>query len=437
MKTIDNALVQEVTAREIFDSRGNPTVEVEIKLASGVGSRMMVPAGASTGQFEAAELRDGERRFRGKGVRKAVGHVNGILRQLLIGKNAEDQQLIDELMIREDGTSDKSRLGANAILGVSFAIARAAAAHSGKPLYRYIADKYLHGKAAGLFVPLPMVNIISGGLHAGGNIDVQDFLIMPIGAASYAEALEMISHVYWTTRDLLNKKGYNGYLLADEGGFGPALRSNQEALDILMEVFSLCGYEAGKDIAIALDIASSTFYDKEKELYHLVSEGKKFSSDEWIDTLVTWTNNYPIISIEDGLAQDDWKGWQVLTKKLGSRIQLIGDDLFVTDSKRIRQGIDLQAGNAVLIKMNQVGTLTETVQAVYTARDGNFETIISARSGETEDDTMCDIAVGLNASQIKIGSFAGSSRLAKYNQLVRISEGEGIAYSPSFFKPRD
>jgi enolase len=422
------ALIKEVTGREIFDSRGNPTIEVEIILEPGFCSRMMVPAGASTGIFEAAELRDNDKRFRGKGVSKAVGNVNGELRKLLIGKDASEQEFIDELLIEVDGSPNKSRIGANAITGVSLAVARAAAMAAGKAFYRYIADKYLQPEYTELFVPVPMVNIISGGMHAGRNIDAQDFLIIPVGASSYREALEMISNVYWTTRDLLNKKGYNAYLLADEGGFGPQLSSNREALDILAEVFSMCGYAGGRDMVIALDIAASTFYDADKKLYHLASEKKWFSSGELVDMLEKWTKDYPVVSIEDGLAQDDWEGWQLLTKKLGSGIQLIGDDLFVTNSERIKKGIALQAGNAVLIKMNQVGTLTETVHAVNTARQAGYETIISARSGETEDDTIADLAVGLNASQIKIGSFAGSSRLAKYNQLTRISELKGVGY---------
>ncbi len=426
------ALIKEVTGREIFDSRGNPTVEVDIVLSSGAYSRMMVPSGASTGMFEAAELRDNDSRFRGKGVTKAVGNINGVLRKLLIGKSAQAQEFIDELLILEDGTPNKSRIGANAVTGLSLAVARAAAMHNGKAFYQYIADKYLQQENPELFVPVPMVNIISGGMHAGRNIDIQDFLVIPVGAASYTEALEMISNVYWTSQHILNKKGYNAYLLADEGGFGPQLTSNQEALDILMEVFSACGYEAGRDMAIAVDIAASTFYDAGNKLYHLASEEKWFSSDEWIDILAEWTKDYPVVSIEDGLAQDDWEGWQLLTKKLGAAVQLIGDDLFVTNGERIQKGITLQAGNAVLIKMNQVGTLTETVHAVLTARQAGFETIISARSGETEDDTIADLAVGLNVRQIKIGSFAGSSRLAKYNRLIRISEQEGIGYGRAF-----
>lgn len=428
MKGKTGAIIKQVIGREIFDSRGIPTVEVQIVLASGVSGRMMVPSGASTGMFEAKELRDNESRFQGRGVAKAVGNINGELRRLLTGRNAASQQFIDNLLIQADGSPDKSRLGANAITGVSLAVAHAAAKHNGKDFYQYIADNYLQQETPELFIPVPMVNIISGGLHAGGNIDVQDFLIIPVGAASYNEALEMISNVYWTTRDLLNKKGYNAYLLADEGGFGPQLSSNQEALDILTEAFSICGYKAGNDIAIALDIAASTFYDAGNKLYHLASDGSRFSAGEMVDLLVKWTKDYPIVSIEDGLAQDDWEGWQLLTQKLGHNIQLIGDDLFVTNPARIRSGIDLKAGNAVLIKMNQVGTLTETVQAVHIARQAGFETIISARSGETEDDTIAGLAVGLNASQIKIGSFAGSSRLAKYNQLIRISEHRDIGY---------
>jgi len=420
--------IKEVIGREILDSRGNPTVEVEVILESGQVGRIMVPSGASTGKFEALELRDGGKRYRGKGVTKAVDHINTEIKKVLIGKNAEDQEYLDRLLIELDGTANKSKLGANAILGASFAVAHAAAIATGKPLYKYLAEKYLPASEK-LSVPVPMVNIISGGLHAGKNIDLQDFLVIPISAKSYPDALEMISAIYWKTQEVLNKKGYNAYLLADEGGFGPHLSSNKEALDILCEVFDLCGYKAGKDIAIALDVASSHFYDPEKNIYHLNSEKRLLDSSEMVDMLEKWTNDYPIISIEDGLAEDDWEGWKQLTLRLGNKIQLIGDDLFTTNPERIQKGIDINAGNAVLVKMNQIGTLTETVKAMDMAKKAGFKTVISARSGETEDPTLADLAVGLNSEQIKIGSLAGSSRLAKYNQLLRINEQLGGKYA--------
>ena len=420
--------IKEVTGREILDSRGNPTVEVDVILESGQVGRMMVPSGVSTGKFEALELRDEAKRYNGKGVTKAVNHINTGIKKVLIGKNAEDQEHIDQLLIELDGTDNKSNLGANAILGASFAVAHAAAIVAGNPLYKYLAEKYLPASEK-LSVPVPMVNIISGGLHAGKNIDLQDFLVIPISAKSYPDAQEMISAVYWKTQEVLNKKGYNAYLLADEGGFGPNLSSNEEALEILCEVFDLCGYKAGKDMAIALDVASSHFYDPGKNIYHLNSEKRFLDSSEMVDMLEKWTNDYPVISIEDGLAEDDWEGWKQLTLRLGNKIQLIGDDLFATNPKRIQKGIDINAGNAVLVKMNQIGTLTETVKAMDMAKKAGFKTVISARSGETEDSTLADLAVGLNSGQIKIGSLAGSSRLAKYNQLFRINEQLGGKYA--------
>ena len=417
----------EVRGREILDSRGYPTVEVDVVLESGHTGRMMVPSGASTGKFEAWELRDDEKRFKGKGVQKAVAHVNTSIKQLLVGMSAFDQQEVDQAMISLDATPNKSRLGANAILGASFAVARAAAAAVSEPLYKYLAEKYLHSSES-LSLPVPMVNILSGGLHAGKNIDLQDFLIIPVSARSYPEALEMISNVYWQTRDLLNRIGYNAFLLADEGGFGPQLSSNSEGLEVLCEVFELCGYTPGKDIAIALDVAASHFYDEEQKTYRLNSEQRTLSSSEMVAMLEQWTNSYPIISIEDGLAEEDWEGWQELTARIGKTIQLVGDDLFTTNPQRIQKGIETQAANAVLVKMNQIGTLTETVEAVRMAKQAGFKTVISARSGETEDSTLADLAVGLDGGQIKIGSLARSSRLAKYNQLLRINEQLGGRY---------
>jgi enolase len=422
--------IKDLKAREIFDSRGNPTVEVDVFLESGITGRMMVPSGASTGKFEALELRDGGSRHRGKGVSKAVANVNMEIRNALIGQDIEDQDHLDKLMIELDGTPEKSRLGANAILGASFACIHAAANESSEPLFRYLAKKYIPSGDA-VSMPVPMVNIISGGLHAGKNIDLQDFLIIPVSPKNYPDALEMIYNVYWKTREVLIKKGYNAYLLADEGGFGPALPSNEAALEILGEVFHACAYKPGTDIAIALDVASSHFYDEAKGVYHLHSEDRSLSSEQMIDMLEKWTQEHPVISIEDGLAENDWQGWQALTQRLGKNVQLIGDDLFTTNKVRLQKGFDMKAGNSILVKMNQIGTLTETVNTLRMAKNGNFSTVVSARSGETEDATLADLAVGLNGGQIKIGSVAGSSRLAKYNQLLRINEEIGSNYAGS------
>ncbi len=399
-----------------------------MELSSGHTGRMMVPSGASTGKFEAWELRDGDpSRYRGKGVSKAVEHVNTVLAETLHGVDVFDQEKLDQTMIDLDGTANKSRLGANAILGISFAAAHAAASAQGKPLYRYLADRYLPGGTP-LMIPLPMVNIISGGLHAGKKLDVQDFLVVPVGAESYPQALEMISSVYWKTQEIINERGYVGWLLADEGGFGPSLQSNEEALELLIAAMERAGLRPGEDMAIALDIASTHFYNPEQDTYELQSEGRVLRVQEMVDVLERWCQRYPIVSIEDGLAEDDWQGWQELTRRLGSKLQLVGDDLFTTNPARIRRGIMEQAANSVLVKMNQIGTLTETVQAVTIARSAGFNTVISARSGETEDATLADLAVGLVGGQIKIGSLARSSRLSKYNQLLRIGEQLNGAY---------
>jgi enolase len=414
--------IKEVHGREILDSRGNPTVEVTVILSSGSFGRMMVPSGASTGTSEALELRDGDpERYEGKGVSKAIQHVNGELAQQVIGMNVFDQQKLDEAMIRLDGTDNKSRLGANAILGVSFAIAHAAAAAYGKPLYRYLASLYGTPEAQ-IQIPIPMVNMISGGLHAGRKIDLQDFLVYPIGAESYPEALVVLSRLYRSLQKRLKRNGYESHLLADEGGFGPALPSNQAAMDMICEAAIEAGMEPGKDIAFALDVASSHFYVPESGRYFLKSEERSLSSREMVDLLASWVRHYPILSIEDGLAEEDWEGWQELTRRMGANVQLVGDDLYTTNPERIRKGIESGAGNSVLVKMNQIGTLTETVQAVELARKAGFTTVISARSGETEDSTLADLAVGIGGGQIKIGSIAGSSRLSKYNQLLRIDQ---------------
>ncbi|MFD0618620.1 phosphopyruvate hydratase [Paenibacillus sp. GCM10027629] len=417
-----------IQGREILDSRGNPTVEVDVELSSGHTGRMMVPSGASTGKFEAWELRDGDmNRYQGKGVSKAVSHVNSEIAQAIVGQDAFDQERIDRMMISLDGTYNKSRLGANGILGVSFAIAHAAAKFEGKPLYRYLADRYLPNGAC-LSVPLPMVNIISGGLHAGKKLDVQDFLVVPVGADTYPRALEMLSSVYWKTQEIINERGYVGWLLADEGGFGPSLQSNEEALQLLVSAIERAGLRPGEDMAIALDIASSHFYNPGEDTYELQSEGRTLHAGEMIDVLERWCDLYPIVSIEDGLAEDDWEGWRKLTQRLGNKLQLVGDDLFTTNPDRIRKGIEGNAANSVLVKMNQIGTLTETVEAVNIAKTTGYSTVISARSGETEDATLADLAVGLAGGQIKIGSLARSSRLSKYNQLLRIGEQLGGDY---------
>ncbi len=425
--------IKNIIGREILDSRGYPTVEAEVLLESGIRGKMMVPSGASTGKFEAWELRDGGERFGGKGVTQAVSHINTVIKQLLVGKDASGQETIDALMIAADGTANKQHLGANAILGVSFACAHAAANAAEVPLYKYLAQQYLP-QGEQLQVPIPMVNIISGGLHAGGNIDLQDFLIIPIGATSYPHALEMICNVYRKTKVILNGRNHNANLLADEGGFGPDLSSNEAALQVLCEAFDGCGYMAGRDMAIALDVASSHFYDETTKTYNLRSEQRSLNTRDMVDMLEKWVRDYPVISIEDGLAEEDWEGWQLLTERLGKKIQLVGDDLFTTNTQRIKKGIDIGAGNAVLIKMNQIGTLTETVEAVRISKAAGFNTVISARSGETEDSTLADLAVGIHGGQIKIGSVAGSSRLAKYNQLLRINEqlGGGFAGSRVF-----
>jgi enolase len=411
-----------VKGREILDSRGNPTVEVDVVLASGHRGRMMVPSGASTGTSEALELRDRDpSRYRGKGVRQAVSHVNIELAQAVIGLDPFDQENLDRTLIEADGTPNKSRLGANTLLGISFAAAHAAASAASLPLYQYLADRYGSGHT-GLNIPLPMVNMISGGLHAGKNIDLQDFLIVPVGAEDYTHALEMVTTTYRKLQSLLIDLGFEARLLADEGGFGPKLVSNREALDMLCEAILLADLIPGKDMAIALDVASSHFYDASRGSYVLKSEDRELSSSDMVDMLEEWVTQYPIVSIEDGLSEEDWGGWTELTERLGSRVQLVGDDLYTTNRSRIEMGIRLKAGNSVLVKMNQIGTLTETADAVRLAKAAGFTTVISARSGETEDATLADLAVGLSGGQIKIGSVAGSSRLAKYNQLLRIHE---------------
>ena len=413
------AMITEVYAREILDSRGNPTVEVEVILEDGAVGRAAVPSGASTGVHEAVELRDGDKsRYLGKGVTKAVDNVNDIIAEALIGLEATRQTEIDEMLVRLDGTPNKGRLGANAILGVSMAVARAAASSVGLPLYLYL------GGVAAKELPVPMMNILNGGEHADNNVDIQEFMIMPVGAKSFSEALRMNAEIYHNLKALLKEKGLST-ALGDEGGFAPNLSNNAEAIEVILEAVVKAGYKPKDDIVIALDVASSEMYKDSK--YHLEGEGLVKTSEEMVDYLAELCEKYPIISIEDGLAEDDWAGWKLLTKKIGKKVQLVGDDLFVTNEERLVQGINKGVANAILIKVNQIGTLTETFNAIETAKRAGYTCIISHRSGETEDTTLADIAVAVNAGQIKTGAPARTDRVAKYNQLLRIEEDLGKA----------
>ena len=413
------AMITEVYAREILDSRGNPTVEVEVILEDGAVGRAAVPSGASTGVHEAVELRDGDKsRYLGKGVTKAVDNVNDIIAEALIGLEATRQTEIDEMLVRLDGTPNKGRLGANAILGVSMAVARAAASSVGLPLYLYL------GGVAAKELPVPMMNILNGGEHADNNVDIQEFMIMPVGAKSFSEALRMNAEIYHNLKALLKEKGLST-ALGDEGGFAPNLSNNAEAIEVILEAVVKAGYKPKDDIVIALDVASSEMYKDDK--YHLEGEGLVKTSEEMVDYLAELCEKYPIISIEDGLAEDDWAGWKLLTKKIGKKVQLVGDDLFVTNEERLVQGINKGVANAILIKVNQIGTLTETFNAIETAKRAGYTCIISHRSGETEDTTLADIAVAVNAGQIKTGAPARTDRVAKYNQLLRIEEDLGKA----------
>ena len=413
------AMITEVYAREILDSRGNPTVEVEVILEDGAVGRAAVPSGASTGVHEAVELRDGDKsRYLGKGVTKAVDNVNDIIAEALIGLEVTRQTEIDEMLVRLDGTPNKGRLGANAILGVSMAVARAAASSVGLPLYLYL------GGVAAKELPVPMMNILNGGEHADNNVDIQEFMIMPVGAKSFSEALRMNAEIYHNLKALLKEKGLST-ALGDEGGFAPNLSNNAEAIEVILEAVVKAGYKPKDDIVIALDVASSEMYKDGK--YHLEGEGLVKTSEEMVDYLAELCEKYPIISIEDGLAEDDWAGWKLLTKKIGKKVQLVGDDLFVTNEERLVQGINKGVANAILIKVNQIGTLTETFNAIETAKRAGYTCIISHRSGETEDTTLADIAVAVNAGQIKTGAPARTDRVAKYNQLLRIEEDLGKA----------
>ena len=406
-----------ITAREILDSRGFPTIEVDVELECGSVGRAAAPSGASTGKFEALELRDNEpERYSGKGVNQAIANIEGEIFSTLQGLDAYEQLNIDNILIELDGTENKSRLGANAILGVSLATAKAAADAHGMPLYRYLGGVDAH------ILPVPQINIINGGVHADNPIDIQEFMIVPAGAESIKEALRMGSEVFHSLKSLLKKAGHN-VNVGDEGGVAPALKSSDEALDYIMQAINLAGYKAGSDIHLALDPASTEFYHEGK--YHLKGEGKVLSSEQMVEYYQNLLNNYPIISIEDGLAEEDWQGWQHLTKALGERIQIVGDDLLVTNPERLARGIQEKSANAILIKLNQIGTLTETLQTIRMAKNSAWKTVISHRSGETEDTTIADLAVAVNAGQIKTGSLSRSERIAKYNQLIRIEEELG------------
>ena len=407
----------DVIAREILDSRGNPTVEADVLLESGVLGRAAVPSGASTGSREAIELRDGDKaRYLGKGVLKAVEHINTEICEAIIGLDVEDQAFIDQTMIELDGTENKSRLGANALLAVSMACARAAAEQAGLPLYRYL------GGAAPMQLPVPMMNIINGGAHANNNIDMQEFMIIPVGAPTFREALRYGAEVFHALKKLLDDAGM-ATTVGDEGGFAPNLESHEAALKLIVQAIEKAGLQPGIDVAIGVDCAASEFYKDGR--YHLESEGLKLTSAEFTDYLAAWCDNYPIISIEDGMAEGDWDGWKNHTEKLGRRVQLVGDDLFVTNAKILKEGIDKGVANSILIKVNQIGTLSETFLAIEMAKQAGYTSVISHRSGETEDTTIADLAVATNARQIKTGSLSRSDRMAKYNQLLRIEEELG------------
>lgn len=402
----------EIRGREILDSRGNPTVEAEVMLEGGILGRAAVPSGASTGTREAVELRDQDpKRYGGKGVLKAVGHVNGEIRQRLVGQQADAQESIDQALIDLDGTPNKSRLGANAILAVSLAAAQAAALEAQKPLYRYL------GGDGPFQMPVPMMNIINGGAHADNNVDLQEFMIVPLGAESMAEAVRYGAEVFQVLKKVLRERGL-GTGVGDEGGFAPDLSSNEAAIEVILKAITQAGFEPGHDISLALDVASSEFYQAGN--YVLASEGKKLKGEEFIEVLASWVEQYPIISIEDGMAEGDWAGWALLTQRLGQRVQLVGDDLFVTNTAILREGIAQGVANSILIKVNQIGTLTETLAAIHMAKEADYTAVISHRSGETEDTTIADLAVATHSGQIKTGSLSRTDRVAKYNQLLRI-----------------
>jgi enolase len=414
--------IVDVVAREILDSRGNPTVEADVLIESGVMGRAAVPSGASTGKREALELRDKDAgRYGGKGVLKAVEHINTEISEAIMGLDAQEQSFIDRTLIDLDGTENKSRLGANAVLAVSMAVAKAAAEESGLPLYRYF------GGSGGMQMPVPMMNVINGGAHANNGLDIQEFMIVPIGAQSFREALRCGAEVFHALKKLLESKRLSTSV-GDEGGFAPSLPNNEAALQLIIEAIDKAGYQAGRDVALALDCAASEFHEDGR--YALDSKKLRLSSAEFADFLATWADKYPIVSIEDGMGESDWDGWRTLTERLGKKIQLVGDDVFVTNTKILREGIQLGIANSILIKVNQIGTLTETFAAIEMAKRAGYTAVISHRSGETEDTTIADIAVGMNALQIKTGSLSRSDRVAKYNQLLRIEEdlGDAVGY---------
>ncbi|MEO6812635.1 MAG: phosphopyruvate hydratase [Ginsengibacter sp.] len=417
--------IANIHARQILDSRGNPTIEVDILTENEFLGRAAVPSGASTGIHEAMELRDNDKKiYQGKGVLKAVENVNTILGDELVGWDVADQTGIDSKMIALDGTDNKSKLGANAILAISLAVAKAAALEANLPLYRYI------GGTNAKTLPIPMMNILNGGAHADNKIDFQEFMVMPVGANSFGEALRWGVDIFHTLKSVLKKKGYSTNV-GDEGGFAPNIQSNEEAIETVLSAIDKAGYKAGKEVAIAMDPAVSEMYDKDKKQYHFhKSDGKKLDRESMVEFWESWVKQYPIISIEDGMAEDDWEGWKLMTEKLGKKIQLVGDDLFVTNVKRLQKGIEEKIANALLVKVNQIGTLTETINAVSLAQNNGYNTIMSHRSGETEDTTIADLAVALNCGQIKTGSASRTDRIAKYNQLIRIEEilGESAVF---------
>ena len=418
------SVIELVYAREVLDSRGNPTVEVEVALESGAVGRAIVPSGASTGAFEAVELRDGDKgRYIGKGVEKAVANVNEIIAPELEGMDAFDQPAVDALMIELDGTHNKGKLGANAILGVSMAVARAAAEELGLPLFQYI------GGVNAKQLPVPMMNILNGGEHADNSVDVQEFMILPVGAKSFREGLRMGAEVFHSLKKVLSERGL-ACGVGDEGGFAPNLGSNREALELIVEAIEKAGYKPGDDVKLGLDVAATEMYDKETKLYDLKHEGKKLTAEQMVDLYEEWVNNFPIVTIEDGLDEEDWDGWKLLTERLGKKLQLVGDDLFVTNTERLERGIEAGVANSILIKVNQIGTITETLDAIEMAKRAGYTAVISHRSGETEDTTIADLAVAVNAGQIKTGAPSRTDRVAKYNQLLRIEEmvGEQARY---------
>jgi enolase len=421
-----DTVIEAVQAQEILDSRGNPTVEVEVILADGTWGRAAVPSGASTGIHEAIEMRDGDKgRYMGKGVLKAVENVNTIIAEELLGWDAAEQKAIDTALIELDGTPNKSKLGANAILGTSLAVAKAAASSLGLPLYRYIGGVYAH------VLPVPMMNILNGGAHtAWQSTDAQEFMVMPLGASSFAEGLRWGSEIYHTLKSVLKARGY-ATLVGDEGGYAPALKANAEAVEVILEAIEKAGFKAGEQVAIALDPAASELYEEETKTYNLRKEGKKLTGEQMVDFWKSWINQYPIVSLEDGLAQDDWESWVLLTRELGDKVQIVGDDLLVTNPERVRRGIKEKTCNALLVKLNQIGSLTETIEAVETCHRACWRAVTSHRSGETEDSTIADLAVALNMGQIKTGAPARSDRVAKYNQLLRIEAelGDTAAYA--------